>query len=291
MSTGSRFSPILVPLDGSEPAASVAPYVGRLARRLDADVSLLGVVPPPPPDLPLEVTGATPTLTMQYLAGLKGQLEAVPLRVRTEAAEGQASVEIVKRAHAGECGLVALATRGRSAVGPNLLGITTDRVLRSCPVPVLIVPPAEEGAAGPPEDEVNVIVVGLDGSEAATSSIEPAHELAQALGVGMILVRAAAPVDVLGGAATYFGLVSGHARNYLQMVAADLLSDGLEVETVVGPGSPQERLLEVADENPGALLVLSTRGWSNREGWALGGVTDRVVRSARHPVLVIPPPA
>ena len=113
--------------------------------------------------------------------------------------------------------------------------------------------------------------------------------MARDFGLEMLLVRATPPVDSLDGAATYFGSVSDHAEEYVKRVADQLAGDGIAVRTVVGPLTAHDQLLQVAEESDEPLLILSTRGWSNRAEWQLGSVTDRVVRTARFPVLVIPP--
>lgn len=281
---------LLLPLDGSGAAASIVPYVQHLAMMLGAQINLLGVIPEPPPDLPVELTGdAHAGVIAQYLDGIKRQLEEHDITVEVEIQEGQAAAEILACASARHCGLIVLATRGRSATGPNLLGITTDRVIRSCPAPVLIVPPDEDEGSKAPKGGLKTVIVGLDGSEIAASSIAPARQIARELNLEMVIVRATPPVDSLDGAATYFGSVTQHAEQYVKRVADQLAADGLSVRTVVGPLTPQEQLLKVADESDEPMLILSTRGWSNRADWQLGSVTDRVVRAARHPVLIIPP--
>ncbi|MFW6174680.1 MAG: universal stress protein [Chloroflexota bacterium] len=283
---------ILIPLDGSEPAESIVNYVGGLAKRLGAGVHLLGVVVPPDPDLPADLCGSETTASAaQYLHAVSEKLEASGVRVTEESVEGLPSVEIIKRADDGNCDLIALATRGRSASGPNLLGITTDRVLRSPSIPVLVVPPEDDegGSAPPGGSDVSAIIVGLDGSEVAAAAVKPAKKLAKALGVKMILVRVAEPVSTLGGAAKYYGLVDDHARHYLQRVADEITRDGVEVQHDVRAGRAQRELTRCADEHPGSLMVLSTHGWSRRGDWALGSTTDRIIRAATHPVLVVHP--
>ncbi|MDA1256919.1 MAG: universal stress protein [Chloroflexi bacterium] len=281
---------ILLPLDGSTAAASIVPYIERLAGMLGARINLLGVIPEPPSDMPSDVTGsAHPGVVMQYLEVIKRQLEEHDIRAEVEVQEGQATAEILACAKARHCGLIALSTRGRSATGPNLLGITTDRVIRSSPAPVLVIPPDEDGGARAPAGGLKTVIVGLDGSETAATSLAPARQIARALNVEIVVVRATPPVDSLGGAATYFDSVSHHAEQYVKRVAERLTAEGFSARTVVGSLSAQEQLLRVADDSEEPLIILSTRGWSNRADWQLGSVTDRVVRTARHPALIIPP--
>jgi nucleotide-binding universal stress UspA family protein len=266
------------------------PYIERLAGLLGADVNLLGVIPPLPVDLPSDAAGESDNgVVLQYLEGIKHRLEKGDITTVVEIQEGQASAEILTCAEGRNCGLIALATRGRSATGPNMLGITTDRVIRSTPAPVLVIPPDEDGGSVSPTGTVKTIIVGLDGSETAATSLGAARQIAKSLGVEIVLVRATPPVDPLGGAATYFDSVTHHAEQYVKQVASQLEADGISARTVVGALSAQDQLLQVAEECDEPLLILSTRGWSNRADWQLGSVTDRVVRTARFPALIIPP--
>jgi nucleotide-binding universal stress UspA family protein len=282
---------ILLPLDGSEAAASIVPYVERLAAMLGAGVNLLGVIPPPPEDLSADpAAGADIGVITQYLEGMKRRLEENGISAEVDVEEGQAPNVILACAARDRCGIIALSTRGRSATGPNLLGITTDMLMRSSTVPIVVIPPDGNGGSVSPVGGVKTIIVGLDGSETAASSLGMARQLARDFGLEIVLVRATPSVDSLDGAATYFGSVSDHAEQYVKRVADQLAGDGITVRTVVGPLTAQEQLLEVADKSEEPLLILSTRGWSNRAEWQLGSVTDRVVRTARYPVLIIPPP-
>lgn len=281
---------ILLPLDGSEAAASIVPYVERFATMIGAEVTLLGVAPSPPEDLPVDPSVAADFgVITQYLEGMKRRLEENGISVDVDVEEGEASNVIRSCAARRGCGIIALSTRGRSATGPNLLGITTDMLMRSSTVPIVVIPPDGNGGSVSPVGGVKTIIVGLDGSETAASSLGMARQLARDFGLEIVLVRATPPVDSLDGAATYFGSVSDHAEQYVKRVAGQLAGDGITVRTVVGPLTAQEQLLAAADESEEPLLILSTRGWSNRAEWQLGSVTDRVVRTARHPVLIIPP--
>jgi len=281
---------ILLPLDGSEAAASIVPYIERFATMIGAEVTLLGVAHSPPEDLPIDPSGGTDIgVITQYLEGMKRRLIENGISADVDVQEGEASKVIEACASGRRCGIIALSTRGRSATGPNLLGITTDMLIRSSSVPIIVIPPDGNGGSVSPVGGVKTIIVGLDGSETAASSLGLARQLARDFGLQMALVRATPPVDSLDGAATYFGSVSDHAEQYVKRVADQLAGDGITVRTVVGPLTAHEQLLQVAEESDEPLLILSTRGWSNRADWQLGSVTDRVVRTARFPVLVIPP--
>lgn len=54
-----------------------------------------------------------------------------------------------------------------------------------------------------------------------------------------------------------------------------------------GEGSPAGELIDLAQRNPTSLTVMSTHGRSGIRRWALGSVTDRVVRHMHQPVLIV----
>jgi len=164
--SNAKLDRILLPLDGSEAAASIVTYVERLATMVGAGVTLLGVVPPPPDDLPADpYGGADIGVITQYLEGMKRRLEENGISADEEVQEGQAPTVILACAAGRRCGIIALSTRGRSATGPNLLGITTDMLIRSSSVPIVVIPPDGNGGSVSPVGGVKTIIVGLDGSE------------------------------------------------------------------------------------------------------------------------------
>ena len=211
---------ILLPLDGSEAAASIVPYIERFAATTGAEVTLLGVAHSPPEDLPIDPSSAADIgVITQYLEGMKRRLEENGISADVDVQEGEASNVIEACASGRRCGIIALSTRGRSATGPNLLGITTDMLIRSSSVPIVVIPQEGNGGSVSPTGGVKTVIVGLDGSETAASSLGMARQFARDFGLEMVLVRATPPVDSLDGAATYFGSVSDHAEQYVKRVA------------------------------------------------------------------------
>jgi nucleotide-binding universal stress UspA family protein len=146
---------ILVPLDGSEIAERVLPYVEALAAPFNSTVILLEATTPPeaivaaatPGNEPMGASLADPTPIVEaereeadeYLARVAGRLrERVP-RVEYERPEGHPPDVIARRA--GELGvdLIAMTTHGRGGLGRLVFGSVADEVLRTAPCPILLV--------------------------------------------------------------------------------------------------------------------------------------------------------
>ena len=300
---------ILIPLDGSGMAAGILPVAGDLARRLNARIDLLAVVDPYSTELPsylqfrkISATGPKFVEAVrlervraanEYLISVANSLRKDDLEVDTETMVGDPARKIVAKAKLNHTDLIAMATHGRSAIGRGLLGSVTDKVAHSSAIPMLIVRPTGSG----PVEPISSLIVGLDGSKVAEVSIEPARYLAASLGIPTLLLRAtasAARVAAYGGdqylaPATPYSDTDAKAQEYLDTVAAGKMSLDVAVETRVGPGTAYNEIRSAAAEQPGALIILATRGRSGLTRWVLGSVTDRIIRSSDNPVLVIPP--
>lgn len=135
-----RYTIILVPLDGSEVAASVLDQVATLARTHQAQVLLLTVGTPL--QVPRASAGATPAVTTfqaeAYLERLQRQLEAQGLHVSILTRIGEAAGEILDTARHHNVDLIVLNSRGGGGAPASFLGSVADKVANAAPVPVLI---------------------------------------------------------------------------------------------------------------------------------------------------------
>ncbi len=62
---------------------------------------------------------------------------------------------------------------------------------------------------------------------------------------------------------------------------------GLEVESTILKGDPADRILDFVDEHNMNMIVVGSLGKSGIERFALGSVSEKVVRHAKVPVLVV----
>lgn len=140
---------VIVPLDGSDVAETILSPVAALARALDLQVLLIRVY-----GLPLPTYGGDDYYVPDYLE-LKDQIRdeaegylnsrANLLRaqgvaeVSTVVIEGSAADAIIDLARKTPDNLVALSPHGRSGLQRWVLGSVTEKVVRHCQDPVLIV--------------------------------------------------------------------------------------------------------------------------------------------------------
>ncbi|MFW6200985.1 MAG: universal stress protein [Gemmatimonadota bacterium] len=143
---------ILLPLDGSDLSRQILVPVRRLARALEAEVSLVRVVPPATAgarDAARETAGTASAELRAVARELEGHGIATTARViaHEEPARG-----ILEETTSGDIDLIAMATHGRSGLKRFVLGSCAEAVLRSATAPVLMyrpdAPRAEPGGGG-----------------------------------------------------------------------------------------------------------------------------------------------
>jgi len=135
---------VIVPLDGSELAESVLPSVEELAKKLDLEVTLLGVYGVPPGVSSAgegeAFIGGLRAETLAYLEKKAAELKSKGLdKVSCVAKEGLAADEIISTARRTLDNLIAMCTHGRAGVTRWMLGSVTETVVRHSGDPVLVI--------------------------------------------------------------------------------------------------------------------------------------------------------
>lgn len=141
---------VVVPLDGSHLAEGVLPRVAALAKKTKMEVILLRAYPMAIQAFYVEAEAYMPDFerlsadskaeASRYLDEKVKQLQSEGLeKVSYVVSQGDAADEIISMARQSSDNLVAMCTHGRSGVGRWVLGSVTDRVVRHCGDPVLVV--------------------------------------------------------------------------------------------------------------------------------------------------------
>lgn len=145
--------------------------------------------------------------------------------------------------------------------------------------------------------KIKKILVAIDFSKLSYEALEYGIDLARDLGAKLSVLYVVEPlefagVDVLGGTpiATQ-SIVDEHlkqARAELERVKARKLA-GLEgSSTAVRMGRPAEEIVAAGGKGKANLIVLGTHGRSGLSHLLMGSVSERVVRHAQCPVVVVP---
>ena len=135
------------------------------------------------------------------------------------------------------------------------------------------------------------ILVPTDGSPESERAVEEAIELATLTGGRIVALYVVDTRDynTLPEAkwAMLQGELEGEGEDAVERVAERAEAAGVEVETAIERGVPHEAIIEFAESADADAIVMATHGRSGVERFLMGSVTERVVRQAAVPVLVV----
>ncbi len=230
-----------------------------------------------------------------YLDKVATRLSEQGFQVRAVVTIGSPEEEILKVAEEEGVDLITMATHRESLLVRGILGSVTDRVITHSPVPVLAVRPDKDSEMA--STKPAVVLVPLDGSEISESVIPLASHIAKGMDSELLFVRVnnLAYQTAMGDAGIYyaspvsFSNASDLAGEYLLPFVEQAKKAGIQASMRTPTGSTAGTLISIADENASTMIVIGTRGQSGFKRLVVGSVTDKVVRSSGHPVLVVPP--
>jgi nucleotide-binding universal stress UspA family protein len=292
------FTRILVPLDGSATAEKALPYARALGRALEIPVELLAAIETAG-DFSTEKARYLDTLiedgvrnSQEYLKRVSKTFSGAAVQCIVE--KGRAEEVIIARAATHQGTLIAMATHGRSGLNRWLLGSVAEKVLRGANNAVLVVR-ANEEATAEGEAAPDSIIVPLDGSALAESVLPCTVELAKAFNFKVTLLRSYSLKQIIFSFEEYSpdldelkGELKWEAMSYLDEKVSELKSRGLvDVSCYVTEGDAAETIIEMAMGAPNSVISMSTHSGSAIKHWVLGSVTEKVLRHANNPVLVI----
>lgn len=292
---------ILVPLDGSATAEAVLPYAEAFAAGFKTSVELLSVI-----DIGAMTTHLAPDKVRhldsiiaaeekncaEYLENVAKRFSHSPTECRM--VRGTPAQTILESTSQDRDTLIAMATHGRSGAKRWLLGSVAEKVLRGTTNPMFLVRAA--AAKTSPQRIINSLVVPLDGSSLAEKILPTVCRWARALDLEVTLIRAFEfPARAYVSSETYlpdYDAFRDEARReaaaYLKEKEDFLVGEGVRTVTVLTiEGAAANEIISYAQTAPGAVIAMSTHGRSGVQRWILGSVTEKIVRHADDPVLVV----
>jgi nucleotide-binding universal stress UspA family protein len=264
------FDRILIPLDGSPFSECSLPFAEAMPCRR---VLLLYVEPPESrqcgePEL-------SPHAASTYLERHAQPFRARGLEVEGIVDYGDPAERIVDMT--SEVNLVIMASHARGSGNRLFYGEYADRVARHASAPTLLVRGGDHAML---PTGFTRIVVPLDGSAAAEEALPVVRRTATSLGLSIHLVRVMPPV-LADEAQTP---VVEDIEYYFQSMLLRL-DTGMPVRWDVRYGDPALEL--IAHVRSTDLLAMTIHGHGGVHRWRLGTVTDRMVRRAPAPVMLI----
>jgi len=131
------------------------------------------------------------------------------------------------------------------------------------------------------------ILAPTDFSELSGEGIRYAGRLAKDVGAQLIVMN----VIILDETnTTSKAEIDAHKARLAEFVAKTLphRGAGIKVREVVVAGQPYNAIIDCAEKERVDLVVMSSHGRSGLSRMLIGSVTDRLLRAAKCPVLVVP---
>ena len=297
------YSKIIIPLDGSKAAEHVLPYARYFAGKLEIPVELLSIIDIAELATHISAENARhldaivedgSRRSLEYLRGVATTFPSGGVSCSLE--RGRAEGVVIEKGEADTAALIAMATHGRSGMNRWLLGSVAEKVLRGTANPLLLIR-ATEGDKTTGEAVLKSIVVPLDGSELAASVLPLVAGLAMRLNLAVLLFRAYnLPASAYAGVDGYYvpdidkliPELRDEARDYLEKKSAELKRLGVQdVICEVKQGLSPDQIIRLARAVPDNVVAMCSHGRSGVKRWALGSVTETVVRHSGDPVLVV----
>jgi nucleotide-binding universal stress UspA family protein len=295
-----RFTHVLCPIDHSESSLRALDYAVAIARRSNARLTVLHVVPTFDPVTSRPAAIGAPVTLVQTPSR-----EDVLDRIRTVAAEaGAAADEVAAAAEAGDpvavivdqvlarhADLLVLGTHGRSGFDRMLLGSVTEKLLRKAPCPVLTVPPHASKMAASAGGFLRVLCP-MDFSPAAQQAFGFAAGLVRPGDGRMTLLHAIEWLSEHEPRTTahfnveeYRGYLIQDAHERLRAFVAESGAASGQVIDVVSVGRAHPEIVRRSADHD--LIVMGAQGRGGLGLSLFGSTTQQVVRGASCPVLTV----
>lgn len=275
---------MLVPTDLGETSVRAMKYARIFADRIAASVTFLYV---DPITYPVDYFGATAPLLVssspEHEAQLRSEVEKfveAPFTGRPyliEISTGLPVPTIVRAAEEKHADLIVVGTHGRRGWRRALLGSVAEGVLHGSSCPVLCVSSAETKADAEPV--IRRVVCPVNFTDVALDSLRTATRVAELFHAELLVVHV-----VEAGEASDPAEDEAKVRLWIEPE----LQQSSIYRQIVTRGGAAERVLDCVEDLRGDLLVLGAQHRVFRDTTVVGTTTERLIRFAPCPVLVVP---
>jgi nucleotide-binding universal stress UspA family protein len=133
------------------------------------------------------------------------------------------------------------------------------------------------------------VLLPLDGSKLAETTLPYGTEFALRLGskITLLSVSPSPEAHQYHEHLVYINKLKETVGHDLQMYPERSEAGEVEIESRLLVGHPAEKIVDYADDEEMALIVMATHGQSGIRRWAIGSVADKVIRATRRPVVLV----
>jgi nucleotide-binding universal stress UspA family protein len=289
-----RFQKILCPVDFSKSSSRAFDYALKLAKTYDATVHLLHVVEPVASagyDVPVAYADLTTDLrdaSKRELQKFQARAAKTGVKVTARVLLGDVDTELLRAIKKEKSDLVVMGTHGRRGFERLVLGSETERMIRQCPVPLMVVHAHEKHGAAPAS--IRRILVTTDFSPDTRDAVTQALFLTRESGANLTLLHVVPDLVVEAGDKDREPLLRGIVTE-LDRLIPPTARKWCAVETRVELGLPVEVIPQILTSGKFDLLVMNIHGKNTLERTFIGSTAERTLREVAGvcPVLLIPP--
>lgn len=228
------------------------------------------------------------------MAHVTRKAAAAGVEVTTHVTKGAPAADIIRVGQEIGANLIVIATHGRSGLDRLILGSTCEKVVRTSPMPVLVVKHPEHDFVDAKSKaiQLNRVLCPCDFSETSREALPIATDLCRDFNATLVFAHAVdtwldypefSPSIELSNSPT----LARKAQEMLEELAAG--QSGIRTEVRVKTGLPHRVLTDLINEENVDLLVMATHGRSGLSHVLLGSLTAKMVRVSPCPVLTIKP--
>lgn len=276
---------ILAPTDLSDSSLPALRYARLIANRFSAKVTVMFSDPLVYPfDVVGAVNGVYVDVTPEHQERMRGEVEkhAAPVMAGRpfdiHVAVGHPVPTILSAAKEQNVDLIVMGTHLRHGWRRALLGSVSDGVLHGSQCPVLTVA-SHDNFVGARPYAVTSILCPINFTPVAREALHVAARLAEGFGAHLTIVHVLEndePADTT--------IDEQRVRSWI----APEMQDVISFRELVVRGGAAERVLDCAEDLGVDLLVVGAQHKRFREATVTGTTTDRLIRFAPSPVLVVP---
>jgi nucleotide-binding universal stress UspA family protein len=205
---------------------------------------------------------------------------------------GIPSIEILHTAKQKQASLIIGGSHRKRRDEEELLDTTTARVVRHSPIPVMVARyhPAWEDAekcAQYCQRQFSKLLVPVDWSDCAMKAVDYIAGLKTSEPQEVIVAHVLDEHELQYADAEVIEECRQKDLEQLERTKTRLASEGFGVKTHLHVGKPHREIARIAEEENVSLIVMGHHGKGWLKNLVIGSTTERVLRTARVPVLVV----
>ena len=300
------FDPILVPLDGSQLAECVLPYIIAFARSFNSEITLLRILEKNQVNASVQLFDLLNWQIKKTEAGLyldktKVLLQESGLRVHTVVLEGLVAEGISEYAQNNGMKLIILSSHGRSGLTQWGISSIAQKIILSAPTSVLIVRAHQlDSQSGklPVVPLYKSILVPLDGSLRAENVLPIVTQLAHFYNSNVHLVQVIQTPEMarqmpptredINLSNRVVARNREEAERYLDQVKSRSYLEGIAVQThLITSDNAAAELHRVTEQEQTDLVTLSAHGYSGNHQWPYGSMVNNFILYSKVPLLIV----